>query len=112
MVRNKFNLEFRRIAIRYKLYRIIHKLKIKKCQHNTNKCPGHYETNLCGGPNARKCCVEGRAEDCGLEVYENSHIKGYNGLKVEVDEGFVSYMDDMTDIAKGLGFICFKKGLL
>ena len=82
---------------------------MKKCQHNTNKCPGHYETNLCGGPNARKCCVEGRAEDCGLVVYENSHIRGYNGLKVEVDEGFVSYMDDMTDIAKGLGFIFVKK---
>ena len=76
---------------------------MKKCQHNTNKCPGHYETNLCGGPNPRKCCVEGSAPDCGLVVYENTHIKGYNGLTVQVDEEFVQYMDDINDIAKGLG---------
>ena len=76
---------------------------MKKCQHNTNKCPGHYETNLCGGPNPRKCCVEGSSPDCGLVVYENTHIKGYNGLTVQVDEDFVQYMDDINDIAKGLG---------
>ena len=81
---------------------------MKKCQHNTNKCPGHYETNLCGGPNPRKCCVEGSAPDCRLEVYENTHIKGYNGLTVQVDEEFVPYMDDMNDIAKGLGLFFFQ----
>ena len=82
---------------------------IGKCQNNTNKCPGHYQTNLCGGPNARKCCVQGQAPDCGLVVYQNTYMKGYNGLKVEVDEGFVSYMDDMNDIAKGLGSFYLEK---
>ena len=78
-----------------------------KCQNNTNKCPGHYETNLCGDPNARKYLS--RVRHRTVVVYQNTYIKGYNGLKVEVDEGFVSYMDDMNDIAKGLGSFCLEK---
>lgn len=38
----------------------------------------------------------------GLVAYKNSHIKGHEELTVLVDQGFVSHMDDINDIAKGL----------
>ena len=38
----------------------------------------------------------------GLVVYKNSHVKGHNGLTVQVDQEFVPYMDDINEIAKGL----------
>ena len=57
---------------------------------------------MCDGPNARQCCGGGGGTNgkCNLITYSNTHMKGYNGLKVEVDAGFKSEMDKMNGFAK------------
>ena len=42
----------------------------------------------------------GGSGSCNLQTYSNTHMKGYNGLKVEVDKGFKSEMDKMNGWAK------------
>lgn len=73
-----------------------------KCQHNTNYCSGSYQGSMCGGSSSRQCCGAsggGGGGDCNLVRYTNTHIKGYNGLRVEVDAGFKSEMDKMNRFA-------------
>jgi len=73
-----------------------------KCQHNTNYCSGSYQGGMCGGSSSRQCCGAsggGGGGDCNLVRYSNTHIKGYNGLRIEVDAGFKSEMDKMNRFA-------------
>merc|ERR1711953_1105764 len=76
-----------------------------KCQHNSNKCSsGGYQGGLCGGPADREGCgasgSNGDPSTCTLINYSSSRIKGYNGKKIRVDEGFKSEMDKMDGFAR------------
>ena len=88
-----------------------------KCQHNSNKCSsGDYQGGLCGGPADRECCGasggNGDSTTCTLINYSSSRIKGYNGRKIRVDEGFKSEMDKMDGFATQCsGFLIFMKTL-
>merc|ERR1711970_479911 len=75
-----------------------------ECKHNTNKCSLGYSGGMCDGPSERQCCGAsgggGGSGSCNLQTYSNTHMKGYNGLKVEVDKGFKGEMDKMNGWAK------------
>ncbi|CAK8683556.1 unnamed protein product [Clavelina lepadiformis] len=77
------------------------------CQDNSNYCGGSYSSGKCGGPSSRQCCstssTGGGGGSCTLQSYSSTYIKGYNGLNVEVEPGFVQYMDNMNTYARQCG---------
>jgi len=73
-----------------------------ECKHNTNYCNGSYSGGMCGGDSSRQCCKAGGSSGgkCSLQTYSATNIKGYNGLKVQIDSGFKRSMDNMNSYAR------------
>merc|ERR1712130_704007 len=75
-----------------------------KCMHNTNYCTDSWHSGKCGGDSARQCCAKGGSSGgsgkCNLQTYSSTYVKGYNGLKVQVDKGFKGHMDTIGKYAQ------------
>lgn len=73
------------------------------CQDNSNYCAGSYSSGMCGGPSERQCCGGKSSSSCGLVTYKSATVIGYNGLEIEIEPGFKSSMDKISDYAKRCG---------
>merc|ERR1711868_113943 len=73
-----------------------------KCMHNSNYCKDSWHSGKCGGSSSRQCCAKGGSSgggSCNLVRYSNTYIKGYNGLRIEIDAGFKTHVDTMNTYA-------------
>jgi len=74
-----------------------------KCMHNTNYCADSWHSGKCGGGSSRQCCAKKSSSgsgSCNLQTYSSTYVKGYNGLKIQIDKGFKSHMDTIGKYAQ------------